>query len=79
MPDKKTAIVTGAAGGIGGGLVAGFLQRGYNVVGTSLECDASIDCCAQLDSRGWRYRQAGDCGEDGGSRDQAFLLYLMRR
>jgi NAD(P)-dependent dehydrogenase (short-subunit alcohol dehydrogenase family) len=35
MPDKKTAIVTGASGGIGAGLIEGFLGKGYNVVGTS--------------------------------------------
>jgi NAD(P)-dependent dehydrogenase (short-subunit alcohol dehydrogenase family) len=35
MPDKKTAIVTGAQQGIGAGLVEGFLARGYNVVATS--------------------------------------------
>jgi len=35
MPGKKTAIVTGASGGIGGGLVDGFLKEGYNVVATS--------------------------------------------
>jgi NAD(P)-dependent dehydrogenase (short-subunit alcohol dehydrogenase family) len=31
----KTAIVTGASGGIGGGLVQAFLNHGYNVVATS--------------------------------------------
>jgi NAD(P)-dependent dehydrogenase (short-subunit alcohol dehydrogenase family) len=31
----KTAIITGASGGIGAGLVEGFLGEGYNVVGTS--------------------------------------------
>src|ERR1700730_8356606 len=36
MAEKKTAIVTGASGGIGGGLVEGFLKQGYNVVATSL-------------------------------------------
>ena len=36
MPDKKTAIVTGANQGIGAGLVEAFLKNGYNVVGTSL-------------------------------------------
>lgn len=36
MSDKKTAIITGASGGIGTGLVEGFLKEGYNVVGTSL-------------------------------------------
>ena len=37
MSDEKTAIVTGASGGIGAGLVEGFLRDGYNVVGTSRE------------------------------------------
>ena len=35
MSDKKTAIVTGASGGIGAGLVERFLEKGYNVVATS--------------------------------------------
>lgn len=36
-PDQKTAIVTGAAGGIGSGVVQGFLNAGYRVVATSRE------------------------------------------
>jgi NAD(P)-dependent dehydrogenase (short-subunit alcohol dehydrogenase family) len=35
MSDKKTAVITGASGGIGAGLVEGFLEEGYNVVATS--------------------------------------------
>jgi len=35
MPGKKTAIITGASGGIGAGLVEAFLEEGYNVVATS--------------------------------------------
>jgi NAD(P)-dependent dehydrogenase (short-subunit alcohol dehydrogenase family) len=35
MPEKKTAVVTGAERGIGAGLVEGFLKEGYNVVATS--------------------------------------------
>ena len=35
MASRKTAIVTGASGGIGAGLVEGFLREGYNVVATS--------------------------------------------
>jgi NAD(P)-dependent dehydrogenase (short-subunit alcohol dehydrogenase family) len=35
MSAKQTAIITGAAGGIGTGLVQGFLEDGYNVVATS--------------------------------------------
>jgi NAD(P)-dependent dehydrogenase (short-subunit alcohol dehydrogenase family) len=35
MPDKQTAIITGASGGIGTGLVERFLKEGYNVVATS--------------------------------------------
>ncbi len=42
MPDKKTAIVTGASGGIGAGLVAAFLEQGYNVVATSLHVTQSL-------------------------------------
>jgi len=37
MPGKKTAIITGASGGIGAGLVEGFLEAGYSVVATSRE------------------------------------------
>jgi NAD(P)-dependent dehydrogenase (short-subunit alcohol dehydrogenase family) len=42
MPDKKTAIVTGAHQGIGAGLVEAFLKNGYNVVGTSLNMTDSL-------------------------------------
>jgi NAD(P)-dependent dehydrogenase (short-subunit alcohol dehydrogenase family) len=35
MPEKKTAIITGASRGIGAGLVEAFLKQGYNVVATS--------------------------------------------
>jgi NAD(P)-dependent dehydrogenase (short-subunit alcohol dehydrogenase family) len=42
MPDKKTAIVTGASGGIGSGLVEAFLKQGYNVVGTSLNASRTL-------------------------------------
>jgi NAD(P)-dependent dehydrogenase (short-subunit alcohol dehydrogenase family) len=37
MSGKKTTIITGASGGIGAGLVDGFLKEGYNVVATSRE------------------------------------------
>jgi NAD(P)-dependent dehydrogenase (short-subunit alcohol dehydrogenase family) len=39
MSGKKTAIVTGASGGIGTGLVEGFLAEGYNVVATSRDAN----------------------------------------
>jgi NAD(P)-dependent dehydrogenase (short-subunit alcohol dehydrogenase family) len=42
MPEKKTAIITGAQGGIGAGLVEEFLKQGYNVVGTSLHASRSL-------------------------------------
>jgi NAD(P)-dependent dehydrogenase (short-subunit alcohol dehydrogenase family) len=35
MPGKGTAIVTGASQGIGAAIVQAFLDRGYNVIGTS--------------------------------------------
>jgi NAD(P)-dependent dehydrogenase (short-subunit alcohol dehydrogenase family) len=48
MSDKKTAIVTGASGGIGGGLVEGFLKQGYNVVATSLSASQSLTASPNL-------------------------------
>ena len=42
MPDKKTAIITGASRGIGAGLVEAFLNDGYNVVGTSRHVSQSL-------------------------------------
>ena len=42
MSGKKTAIVTGASGGIGAGLVEGFLAQGYNVVATSHESNQRL-------------------------------------
>jgi len=39
---KKVAIVTGASKGIGGGLVAAFLNRGYGVVANARDCSTSI-------------------------------------
>ena len=48
MSDKKTAIVTGASGGIGAGLVEGFLKEGYNVVATSLNASRSLTASPRL-------------------------------
>ena len=48
MPDKKTAIVTGASGGIGSGLVEGFLKQGYNVVATSRNVSQSMTASPTL-------------------------------
>ena len=42
MSGKKTAIITGASGGIGAGLVDGFLKEGYNVVATSREANRKL-------------------------------------
>ena len=48
MSDKKTAIVTGASGGIGAGLVEAFLSLGYNVVATSLNTTQSLTASPSL-------------------------------
>ena len=42
MSDKKTAIVTGASGGIGAGLVEAFVKDGYKVVATSRNFNQSL-------------------------------------
>jgi NAD(P)-dependent dehydrogenase (short-subunit alcohol dehydrogenase family) len=48
MSDKKTAIITGASGGIGAGLVEAFLEEGYNVVGTSLDTSKLLAASPKL-------------------------------
>jgi NAD(P)-dependent dehydrogenase (short-subunit alcohol dehydrogenase family) len=48
MSDKKTAIVTGAQGGIGAGLVEAFLKEGYNVVATSRNVSQSLTASPSL-------------------------------
>jgi NAD(P)-dependent dehydrogenase (short-subunit alcohol dehydrogenase family) len=48
MPSKKTAIITGASGGIGAGLVEGFLREGYNVVATSLGANRRLPASGSL-------------------------------
>jgi NAD(P)-dependent dehydrogenase (short-subunit alcohol dehydrogenase family) len=40
---QKTAIVTGASQGIGAAVVKTFLERGYNVVGTSRNVTKSVE------------------------------------
>lgn len=43
--ERKVAVVTGASQGIGGGLVRGFLDKGYRVVANSrsIKPDATAD------------------------------------
>ena len=48
MPDKKTAIVTGAHQGIGAGVVEGFLKKGYNAVATSRKVSQSLTASPSL-------------------------------
>ena len=48
MSGKKTAIITGASGGIGGGLVEGFLGEGYNVVATSRNANRTLTTSSSL-------------------------------
>ena len=48
MSSKKTAIVTGASGGIGAGLVERFLREGYNVVATSREANRELTTSGSL-------------------------------
>lgn len=48
MSKARTAIITGASGGIGAGLVEGFLKTGYNVVATSLSASRSLTASPRL-------------------------------
>ena len=48
MSGKKAAIITGASGGIGAGLVQGFLGEGYNVVATSREANRKLTSSISL-------------------------------
>jgi NAD(P)-dependent dehydrogenase (short-subunit alcohol dehydrogenase family) len=48
MPSKQTAIITGAAGGIGSGLVEKFLEEGYNVVATSRDASRKLTASGSL-------------------------------
>jgi NAD(P)-dependent dehydrogenase (short-subunit alcohol dehydrogenase family) len=44
----KTAIITGASGGIGAGLVEGFLRERYNVVATSRDTSRKLTASGSL-------------------------------
>src|SRR5579872_7393934 len=48
MPGKNVAIITGASGGIGAGLVEGFLKEGYNVVATSRHASRELTASGGL-------------------------------
>ena len=48
MSGKQTAVVTGASGGIGAGLVERFLADGYNVVATSRSADRRLTASGSL-------------------------------
>ncbi len=48
MSGNKTAIITGASGGIGAGLVEGFLREGYKVVATSREVNRKMTTSGSL-------------------------------
>ena len=58
MAGKKTAIITGAAGGIGSGLVEGFLKEGYSVVATSRDSNRRLSASGSL------VLLAGDIGKE---------------
>src|ERR1700689_4529951 len=48
MVGKQTALITGAAGGIGAGLVEGFLREGYKVVATSRAATRKLTASGNL-------------------------------
>jgi NAD(P)-dependent dehydrogenase (short-subunit alcohol dehydrogenase family) len=48
MSGKQTAIITGASGGIGAGLVERFLEEGYTVVATSRDPNPKLATSSSL-------------------------------
>ena len=48
MAGKRTAIITGASGGIGRGSVEAFLREGYNVVATSRDSNRKLATSGSL-------------------------------
>jgi len=48
MSGKQTALITGASGGIGTGLVEGFLREGYSVVATSRNANRKLTTSGSL-------------------------------
>jgi NAD(P)-dependent dehydrogenase (short-subunit alcohol dehydrogenase family) len=48
MSGKQTAIITGASGGIGAGLVERLLEEGYNVVATARDASRKLTSAAGL-------------------------------
>jgi NAD(P)-dependent dehydrogenase (short-subunit alcohol dehydrogenase family) len=48
MSGKRTAIITGASGGIGAGLVEGFLRECFNVVATSRDANRKLTTSGSL-------------------------------
>ena len=48
MPGKRAAIVTGASGGIGAGLVEAFLEADHTVVATSLNVSRALTASPSL-------------------------------
>jgi NAD(P)-dependent dehydrogenase (short-subunit alcohol dehydrogenase family) len=65
----KTVIVTGASQGIGAGVVRAFLERGYNVVGTSRNATRS----RELSASAHLALIDGDIGSAATARDVAAL------
>ncbi len=59
----RTAVITGASSGIGLGLAAAFLQRGYNVVGNGRDAARLEAARAQLGRPGNFATVAGDIGD----------------
>ncbi len=66
MSGTQTAIITGASGGIGAGLVEGFLGEGYNVVATSRDANRKLtpsDSLVLLDGDIGKQKTAADAVE----------------
>jgi NAD(P)-dependent dehydrogenase (short-subunit alcohol dehydrogenase family) len=59
--EQKTAVITGAAGGIGSAIVRKFIENGFRVVAGDADAAGLAALCADLNhSATWVWEKAGD-------------------
>lgn len=73
MNREKLAVVTGAAGGIGGRIVTALRNDGFKVVGVDLNHSGNADVSIQADLTKWPEHEARATGALGGQKIDALV------